>query len=133
MSEKPPTVRPLMYHELLPKLIYTARGLGYCIAIHGSMQRDLDLVAIPWTEDAVAPIDLWRALMIAVNGFDDWGKYAETCMYSKTMPHNRVALPIHLTNLGGNGPYIDLSIMRTKADVEAGDERQRKEEPKEAQ
>lgn len=123
MSDKAPSTRPVMYHALLPKLIFTARGLGYCLAIHGSMQRDLDIVAIPWTEDAVTPIDLWRALMTAVNGVDSWGRYAETCMYNKALPHNRVSLPIHLTNLGGDGPYIDLSIMRTKADIEQGDDR----------
>lgn len=30
-----------------------AREVGYALAVHGSLERDLDVIAIPWTTDAV--------------------------------------------------------------------------------
>lgn len=32
-----------------------ARILGYALAMHGSLARDIDLVAVPWAESAKAP------------------------------------------------------------------------------
>lgn len=39
-----------------------ARVLGYAIAQHGSLARDIDLVAVPWTENAHAPERLANSL-----------------------------------------------------------------------
>ena len=36
----------------------TAWSYGYAIAMHGSFTRDLDLIAIPWTDAAVSPEEL---------------------------------------------------------------------------
>lgn len=36
--------------------------MGYALAVHGSQERDIDLVAVPWTEQAVAPEALVRSL-----------------------------------------------------------------------
>lgn len=36
---------------------------GYALALHGSMGRDLDIIAIPWTEDADEPEKLVRAFV----------------------------------------------------------------------
>jgi len=30
-----------------------AKAVGYAIGVHGTLERDLDLIAAPWTEDAV--------------------------------------------------------------------------------
>ena len=30
-----------------------AKEIGYAIAVHGSLERDLDVVAVPWTEEAL--------------------------------------------------------------------------------
>lgn len=35
-----------------------AREVGYGIGVHGSLERDLDLIAIPWSEGAVSPPEL---------------------------------------------------------------------------
>lgn len=39
---------PLGYVSLLPALTRAAKSNGYALAVHGSMRRDLDLVAVPW-------------------------------------------------------------------------------------
>lgn len=44
---KPATFAPA-YCALYPKLAELARSHGYALAIHGTMDRDFDLVAIPW-------------------------------------------------------------------------------------
>lgn len=48
--------------ELLPVIRAAARGVGYAIGVHGSMERDLDLIAAPWVSCAVLPDDLLRAI-----------------------------------------------------------------------
>ena len=58
---KEPTRAPAyacMYHGLCD----TARKHGYALAIHGTMTTDLDLVAIPWTDEAADVDTLVAAL-----------------------------------------------------------------------
>jgi hypothetical protein len=55
-----------MYHGLCQ----TARKHGYALAIHGTLDRDLDLVAIPWTEEAGDPITLKDDLMRHIHACD---------------------------------------------------------------
>lgn len=35
------------------KIWAIGRGCGYAIGLHGSMKRDVDLIAAPWTDDAM--------------------------------------------------------------------------------
>ena len=39
------------FESLLPGIRKVARRHGYAIGVHGSMRRDLDLIAVPWKED----------------------------------------------------------------------------------
>lgn len=48
-----------LYHGLCD----VARSRGYALTIHGTVTTDLDLVAIPWTAEAVSAEDLKDALM----------------------------------------------------------------------
>lgn len=32
-----------------------AKALGYAIGVHGSLERDIDLIAVPWSENAHPP------------------------------------------------------------------------------
>lgn len=101
-----PKVRPLAYVLHVPRLTETARQHGYALAVHGSLQRDLDLIACPWSEVVSEPEVLIRALCQRVGGFM---LPTETAM---NKPHGRKAWMIHL----GAGLYIDLSIMPQKYD-----------------
>ena len=38
------------YHALISALRYKSESCGYAIAVHGSLKRDIDLVACPWRE-----------------------------------------------------------------------------------
>jgi hypothetical protein len=49
-----PSYAPI-YCAMYPELATIARDMGYALAIHGSLQRDFDLVCIPWAETAADP------------------------------------------------------------------------------
>jgi len=92
------------YAELLPVIRKTARELGYAIGLHGSGQRDMDLIAFPWVEWAAAPAELMDAICRAVDGYiarHDQGHVPEH------KPHGRLAWSIYIDS---KGRYIDLSV-----------------------
>jgi hypothetical protein len=117
---KPPTRAPFyaaMYHALCT----TAREHGYALAIHGTVTSDLDLVAIPWTPEAVPAEVVKDALMAHINACDYEGslvrfgltpeqarEIAAKSNEDKTLkPHGRVAWNLYLEN----GCKVDLSVM----------------------
>jgi DNA-directed RNA polymerase subunit RPC12/RpoP len=79
-----------------------ARDHGYAVAIHGSRERDLDLIAVPWTEEASSAQKLLDAL-----------SERENCIYGppNERPHGRVGYVLH--GFGGC-KYVDLSITPRK-------------------
>ena len=54
-----------LYANVYPQLVVVARNHGYALAVHGSMKRDLDLIAVPWSEDPSEPAALVMALSTA--------------------------------------------------------------------
>lgn len=50
-----PSFSPVYAAALYPQLAVIARSHGYALAVHGSLQRDLDLIAIPWVENPSEP------------------------------------------------------------------------------
>jgi hypothetical protein len=46
------------YAALYPALAEIARKHGYALAVHGSMQRDFDVIAVPWIENVGNPKDV---------------------------------------------------------------------------
>ena len=51
---KPANNAPVYAAALYPDLAEIFRKHGYALACHGSLARDFDLVAIPWTERPTA-------------------------------------------------------------------------------
>lgn len=107
------------YAVLYPRLAEVARTLGYALAAHGTMGRDFDLVAIPWTEEAVDALVLVNALKEAAGGcwhhpdpaLDAWFPTGNPTK----KPHGRIAYSIHLTDRGCGGAYLDVSVMPRNA------------------
>lgn len=96
------------YAALLPVITRTARDLGYAIGLHGSGQRDLDLIAFPWIESACQPAQLMEAICRAVDGhIADW----DIGKQPTHKPHGRLGWSICLGERGHwKGQYIDLSV-----------------------
>lgn len=104
LSEKA-KVSPFFYTAIFPNMKAAAERHGYALALHGSMMRDFDLVAIPWVDDASDPETLVRALAESIG----WRVLAGDIegRYPRPKPHGRLCWTIHLQSYA----YIDLSIM----------------------
>jgi hypothetical protein len=48
--------------RILRPLRTEAKLHGYALAVHGSLQRDIDLIAAPWTAEAATPETLVKGL-----------------------------------------------------------------------
>jgi hypothetical protein len=86
-----------------------ARNHGYALTIHGSMLRDIDLVAIPWVARCKAPCTLAKAILgivIAMSGREK--VFVHMNKKPEEKPHGRLAWSIHFSR----SAYLDLSIIR---------------------
>jgi hypothetical protein len=101
--------------RLIGPLRERARGLGYALGVHGSLAYDIDLIAVPWTRDAVDARALAEALRVVAESIIGYAFLdpleAENEHFHAGMPgakpHGRLVWAFHL----GGGPYIDLSVM----------------------
>jgi len=101
MNRKPIDEATTFYLWRLAGITNVCREKGYTIAVHGSLGYDLDLIAAPWTEDAVDHETLIQTILDFIGG---------TCVDKGTeKPHGRRAYTLSF----GGGPHIDLSIMPT--------------------
>jgi len=94
----------LVYASCLPGIVELAKGLGYALAIHGSLQRDFDLIAIPWIDDAAPAEALITALANALSCYNDPALMIDG---PTDKPHGRRAWNISL----GAGLVLDVSVM----------------------
>jgi hypothetical protein len=93
-------MRPSMYAHRVHELATICRANGYALALHGSLQRDLDAIAVPWTDDAntadtlVASICEGMGLRIGPDP-------------NTLKPHGRRVWTLMLMEWG----FVDLSVM----------------------
>lgn len=93
---------------ILPPMRRTAKDVGYSITVHGSLNRDIDLVAVPWREHNVADAD---RLVVLLSGAiaSVTGRCNQERGWTEK-PHGRKA-KILLAWCGENTANIDLSVM----------------------
>lgn len=104
-----------LYELLIESLRVRARELGYALAVHGSLSRDIDLIAVPWTGEAVDAHELAQELLLVAgraNGVAFMKPVEGKDRYHRAgcpgfKPHGRLSWCFHL----GSGPYIDLAVM----------------------
>ena len=96
--------KPVFYAVLYNSMRQAALDCGYALALHGSMQSDMDLMAMPWVEDAKSEEDLVKALDDCI-GHTVWKDMR--WKHREEKPHGRVSYTIAIL---GNW-HIDLSIM----------------------
>lgn len=104
-------LKPQLYALLLPELREIARQHGYCLALHGSMLRDLDLVAIPWVGAAASAPELIEAFRSVLGDYANYPPDAPPVL----MPHGRLAWTIRLTGSSA-GNYLDISVLPRNGD-----------------
>ena len=110
-QEKAPnknTWMPVMYANYYGIMKEIAAKYGYAIAIHGSMTRDLDLIAVPWVEEPGAVLDMFREFNDAI-GMDYQNFDTPYSTIPTLKPHGRIAYTLPT----GAGGYVDISVMPT--------------------
>lgn len=55
VNEIVPNYGPVYAAALYPEMCSLFQRHGYALAVHGSLARDLDLVAVPWSKEVSAP------------------------------------------------------------------------------
>ena len=94
----------------IPAIREAAREQGYAIGLHGSMRRDLDLIAVPWREGASDKDVLAHAIAVAACGITRDGDHRW-----EVKPLGRLAtsLPCCWPSWYGEAGagHIDLSVM----------------------
>jgi hypothetical protein len=96
--------RAVFYAVLWPSFRQAAIDVGWSLGLHGSMASDMDMMAMPWTEDAVEEPELIAALSACI-GKTVWTEYHFKPFYGK--PFGRVVYTLSI----GSDWYIDLSVM----------------------
>ncbi len=90
----------VIYHGLCD----VASAHGYALAIHGTLVNDLDLVAVPWVEEAAQVEALVEALRAHVQACLN---ISASDVNPEPKPHGRVAWNLYM----GAGAKVDLSVM----------------------
>lgn len=111
---------PAVYATIYAIVRDKAREMGYAVGLHGSMQKDLDLILVPWTETASPEYETIMAICETIGGFmirdgtlgGRWDVETKQMVEAvirnpEEKPHGRRAWAIQL----GGGSYLDLSVM----------------------
>jgi hypothetical protein len=96
--------RAVFYAVLWEDFRKTALDLGWALALHGSMASDMDIMAMPWIQDASPVNELVKAISDRI-GRTAWSDTHLEPHYGK--PHGRI---VYTFGISGDF-YIDLSII----------------------
>ena len=100
--------KPVFYSILLNPMKKAALDCGYTLAMHGSMHRDMDLVAIAWVEDA-KPVDVLVAAINDCLGETVWREH--NLQTGEEKPHGRLCYTLSICG----DWFIDLSVIPPKS------------------
>lgn len=92
------------YAVLFESFRKAALDCGWALGIHGSMATDMDMMAMPWTEDAQSPEILIKAISDCID-CTIWKDRHVIAHHGK--PHGRIVYTISIFS----DFYIDLSII----------------------
>jgi len=88
------------YAALYPQFAEIVRSHGYALAVHGSMARDFDVIAIPWRDTVSSPREVIDDIL---------GQFAVDEIGEPTdKNHGRVAYTL---SIGFGECFADLSFM----------------------
>ncbi len=82
-----------------------AREVGYSVGLHGSMVRDCDLIAAPWTEEAVSAQELIDHLCKGLDAFVLGKQDPEPAQ----KPHGRLGWCLQIRD--AYKKHLDISVM----------------------
>lgn len=116
---KPIQAKPGLYTLFYENLKQIALDYGYNLVVHGSMQRDLDLIAIPWIDNPKPEYEMIQNFQMYLTGY----KHSEPDF--SILPGGRHAYVIDLNRGDKSGEwnrfydeqyYLDISVVQLPFD-----------------
>lgn len=83
---------------------------GYALLMHGSFTRDLDLLAVPWTDSATDADHLVRRIALALDDLRLLVKDPAAPSQASEKPHGRLAYTLTFKAFG-DPRFVDISVM----------------------
>ncbi len=94
--------RAVFYAAMWNDFRQAAMNKGWALALHGSLANDMDIMAMPWTENAEHPLEMILALKKC---FD---KPKEINLSETKMPNNRIVYTLYIWA----DFYLDINIIQ---------------------
>lgn len=101
-NQKPIACKPSYYAYLFELLKPKAKELGYNLVLHGSMNRDMDLIAIPWVDEPKDELLMIQAFDELLTG--EIEKHEKNWYHFSILPGGRKS---YVINLNRGGPWND--------------------------
>jgi hypothetical protein len=98
---------PCLYATYYGLLKEAAEECGFALALHGSFVRDMDLILVPWEDDAKPVREVlqrWHDI-IGIRGYTTPWASGPT-----EKPHGRFAFTLQT----GGGGYVDVSVVSSR-------------------
>jgi len=117
MSDKPINAKPGLYAIFYEYLKEIAKTYGYNLVVHGSMNRDLDLIAIPWIDNPRPEQDMIKDFQEYLTGINVLTNKGDVNF--SVLPGGRHCYTIQLNRGNKNGEwmrfedreyYLDISV-----------------------
>ena len=96
-----------LFEATIAAFRYTAYRCGYAIGVHGTLKRDIDLMAMPWRDSAIDAVSLAEHLRSTAEAICGVARFRDNLPEKK--PCGRLAFSFYLT-YDDKGPYVDLSV-----------------------
>jgi hypothetical protein len=96
--------RSVFYAVLWQSFRQAAIDRGWALALHGSMASDMDIMAMPWTEQAEPVENVIKAISDCIEG-TIWKDHHVMPHFGK--PHGRI---VYTLSIMGD-LYLDISVM----------------------
>jgi len=97
--------KPVFYTILYSDFRSAALKCGYALALHGTMATDMDLIAVPWTENPTSVETLVSAISDCI-GKTIWKGHHFT--QKELKPHGRIGYTLSIYS----DWYVDLSVIQ---------------------
>lgn len=97
--------RPAFYAAMWDDIRKCAMDHGWAVALHGSLVSDMDIMAMPWTENAVSFLQLVYSIAELFDGNQLAENFTITC---NEKPHNRIVATVPIWA----DFYLDISAIK---------------------
>lgn len=106
-DQKPIHAKPSLYAVYFLQLKEIALKYGYNLVIHGSMNRDMDLIAIPWQADLKPHYEMVAEICSYLGGWIDPVEFGGKFYSLQVTHHGRMQYIINLNRGNKKNNYVD--------------------------